>query len=98
VLKLFPDPKKVGNSGFAIAGCNVIRPETEYYGEDLVKRLALAEAKIIVGTIREKFNGTALLGGGTINTNLKDDGKTERNDIITEIKTLYNRPFGFMVE
>jgi hypothetical protein len=97
-LIIYPDPKKTTNTGYVIVLVYVMRPEEQYMGEDLVKRLALAESKIIVGTVRSKFGATPLLGGGTVDVGIKDEGKTERDAIIQELKTLQNRPFGFMVE
>ena len=36
----------------------------DYYGNEFVRRLVLAEAKILLGTIRKKFSSIQLIGGG----------------------------------
>jgi hypothetical protein len=35
--------------------CNVEPPIEDFYGNEWVRRLVLAEAKILLGTVRKKF-------------------------------------------
>ena len=87
MLTLMPEPKCAGNGHrFIVAVCFVEPPIQELLGEDYLLRLALAEAKIIVGTVRKKYNGTQLLGGGQIDTEIFNEGKEERDKLIEEIQ------------
>lgn len=88
-LTLRPDPKANGVRGYVCIGCNVIRPDDQQYGESWIKRYALACAKIIVGRIREKYSGTQLLGGGSINSDIKQEGIEEKQQLLEEIRETY---------
>jgi len=86
MLRLMPEPKCAGKSHRYIAAvCFVEPPLNVLLGEDYFLRLALAESKIIVGTVRKKFNGVQLLGGGQIDTEIFNEGKEERDKLIEEI-------------
>ena len=96
-VKLVPDPVKENLSGYVIFGTFTIRPETQQYGESWVRKYALAEAKILLGTIRGKFDGVQLLGGGNINASIKEDGISERDKLIEDIRLQESGPYGFFV-
>lgn len=86
-LKIMPEPKCGGKQhSFICAVCFVEPPIRQILGEDYFLRLALAETKIIVGTVRKKFNGVQLLGGGQIDTEIFNEGKEERDKLIEEIQ------------
>jgi hypothetical protein len=55
-----PEPKlnKKGKMLPILLTCQVMPPLSELYGNEYVKRIALAKAKILLGTIRKKFAGT----------------------------------------
>ena len=57
----------------------------DYYGNEYVRRLVLAEAKILLGTIRKKFSSIQLIGGGQIDTTIGDEGREEKQQIMDEI-------------
>lgn len=98
ILKLYPDPKKANMTGYLVLGVFSEQPEAEYLGRNYVKRLAVAEAKILLGTIRTKFTGVQLLGGGTVDGSaIKAEGIAERDKLIEEIQTQFNGPIGFFV-
>lgn len=85
-LRLMPEPKHINNKcHFVLATCQVEPPVEELYGNEYVKRLTLAYAKILLGTVRKKFSGTQLIGGGTIDTTIGDEGKEELNTIMEDI-------------
>lgn len=89
VLGILPNPYNYANKekmGMVI-GCRVIRPEDQLVGEDWVKRYALALCKIMVGNHRSKYTGVTLPGGGTVNTDIKQEGITERDALIQELTT-----------
>ena len=91
-LTLYPNPVKLGANvpeAWVVLGTYVLRPEDQQYGESWVKRMALAQAKILLGTIRSKYDGVQILGGGTIDTSIKDEGISERDALMEEIKTMY---------
>lgn len=87
LLKLYPDPIKMdmAEGNWIVMGCNVLRSDDLMYGEEKVRRLALAEAKIILGTVRGKYDGTQLLGGATINSSIREEGIAERDALRQEI-------------
>jgi hypothetical protein len=74
-----PEPRSINTDRYILLTCNVEPPMEEYYGNDVVLKLALAEAKMLLGTIRKKFQGTALLGGGTLDTEIYNEGKDEKD-------------------
>lgn len=83
-LRLMPEPR-YKHDHFILLTCNVEPPLDEYYGNDVVKNLSLAEAKILLGTIRKKYSGTQLLGGGTIDSEIGSEGKEERDRILENL-------------
>ena len=97
-MTLYPDPVALSatTDSYIVLGTYVIRPEDQQYGESWVKRMGLAEAKITIGNIRSKFEGVQLLGGGTINTDIKQEGLAEKEALLQEIKDEYPA-FGFWV-
>ena len=86
-LKLYPDPTLEKCSGTIVAGCNVIRPDSQQYGEQWVKSYSLALSKIMLGQIREKLPNVQLLGGGNITQNLKAEGMGERDALLAKLKS-----------
>ena len=85
-LQLIPNPKRMGVTGSICFGVNVIRPDDHHYGESWVKRMTLAKAKRVVGTVRAKFTGTQLLGGGSIDTGVKEEGAEEEERCREELR------------
>ena len=93
LLTLDPDPAKIGNDASAswrVVGCYTLRPDDQQFGESWVKRMGLAHAKVTMGNIRSKYEGVQILGGGTINTSIKDEGITEEQALLEEIKLDYH--------
>lgn len=95
-LILSPDPKKQGHYGHIVLRCDYIRDKTYLYGEDFVKRLALAYAKKIIGLVRTKFTGVNFPGGGSLNEDLLQEGKDEEEKLMEEIKNTYEPCAFFM--
>lgn len=81
-LKLMPEPHVHGRDKYILLTVNAEPPIEDYYGNDVVLHLALAEAKMLVGTIRKKFSGTTLLGGGQLDTEIYNEGKEEHDKIL----------------
>ena len=95
-LKLTPDPIKYRLKGFVTVGVNVIREDDAHYGESWVKRYALAMAKIKLGTFRAKYGSSPLLGTGTVDTSMREEGIEERDDLKEELWKENNTP-GFFI-
>lgn len=55
ILVLMPEPRCLDRDQFALLTCNIEPPIEEFYGNEWVRRLVLAEAKILLGTVRKKF-------------------------------------------
>ena len=83
ILKLMPEPR-CGNQCILLT-CNRQLPLERYYGNEFVKRICLAKAKILLGTIRKKFQNVPLPGGGSIDTSIGEEGKAELDKIEEEI-------------
>jgi hypothetical protein len=97
-LKLYPDPKVREFSGYMVVSAFIMPKEEEMYGEDWVKRCAVAEAKILLGMIRSKFNNVQLLGGGQIDgTSLRTEGISERDALIADLRVRESPVMGFYV-
>ncbi len=100
ILTLYPEPREtditMGNRLCVILGVYTVRPEEQLYGEEWVKRYALAEAKILLGHIRKKFN-VQLIGGGTVDSSILEEGIAERDNLIKELKNREGPICGFVV-
>jgi len=80
-----PEPKQSHRDHYVLLTCKCEPPIEEYYGNEYVRRLVLAEAKILLGTIRKKFSSIQLIGGGQIDTTIGDEGKEEKNQIMENL-------------
>lgn len=99
-LTLIPNPalKSIsGSKGNIVIGCNTIRPEQQQCGESWVKRYALALSKVTLGIIRSKFQNIQLLGGGSLDVSIKEEGIQERDALKEELKDTEGAFFTFYV-
>ena len=85
ILKLFPEPRHSHRDHYMLLTCKCEPQMEDYYGNEFVRRLVLAEAKILLGTIRKKFSSIQLIGGGQIDTTIGDEGREEKQQIMDEI-------------
>lgn len=83
-LILMPEPR-CGGDHILLLRCQVLPPIEELYGNEYVRRLCLAGAKMLLGTIRKKFGSVQLIGGGAVDTTIGDEGKEEWNQIMEEL-------------
>lgn len=83
-LKLMPEPH-CRHDQIILLTCNCEPPMSEYYANEYCRRLALAEAKILLGTVRKKFSGVNLVGGAQIDTSIGDEGQSEREKLVEEL-------------
>lgn len=95
-LKLDPDPIKESRAGggyattdlgYIIVNRWVMRPEDQQLGESWVRRYALADSKEKLGRIRTKFSNVQLLGGGTIDTSVLQEGIEDKKALLEELKS-----------
>lgn len=90
MLTLTPDPVEVKmQKGWVVVDCQCVRSDEKQYGDVWVKNMALALAKITLGEIRGKFTNINFPGGGSLNTDLKQEGITERDELRTELRDRY---------
>lgn len=85
-----PDPANVYdpmNENVILMTCEVEPPPEELYGNEYVKRLFLALMKIQLGIVRKKFSSVQLIGGGTIDTSIGDEGKEEFEKAMEDLRT-----------
>ena len=70
---------------FGIINCWLEQPLVDLVKEQWVYQYALALTKIGIGRVRGKFSGTALFGGGTLNTEILAEGIGEKEKLETEL-------------
>lgn len=87
------DPSRATTTGFSVGGKDVgikacvAIPEEDLFSDELFVRYVLAEAKINIGRLLGTF-GYQLPGGVSINAGaIKDQGTTERAEVIEMIKS-----------
>ena len=66
--------------------CEIEPPLEELYGNEHVKKLVLAFCKQILGTIRSKFDGITLPGGGSVSKDIGQEGKEELDKIMENLR------------
>lgn len=100
ILKIIPEPRYVYKKWWnerhdrhcgpipAIVDCEIEPPLWELYSYDYVRRLAAANAKVLLGTIRSKFSGITLPGGGQIDgASLRQEGAVEVKELVDNIRS-----------
>lgn len=88
LLRLTPEPRD-NHTYLGVVGCYVERPIKELIRERWVQKYALATTKISVARVREKYQGTNLFGGGSVNANLLAEGIKEKETLEQEIMNSY---------
>lgn len=96
-LQLIPNPTTIPSYGYTCIQVEVIPPDCDLYGNEYVKRFALAYAKIMLGTIRKKFTNVGLPGGGQIDITIGDEGKEELKTLIDSVRKDESYSTGFMI-
>lgn len=87
MLKIIPEPNS-NNVYFGLVGCKMQKPLKFLISQLWVYRYTLALTKIAVGHIRNKFQGTNLFGGQTVNgADLLRQGEKEKDELEKEITT-----------
>lgn len=99
-LTLTPNPKKINKNDImthhVVLGCYVISDDTINYSEQYVKKMALGLAMQTLGTVRSKFSGLSLLGGGEVDSSIGEKGEALYDKALEELKA-ENVTFSFFV-
>jgi hypothetical protein len=91
-LQMYPQP---GSSRFyGVISCYLERPIRDLVKEQWVYEYALALSKITIGRVRGKFSGVSLLGGGTLNFDLLQEGLSEKKELEQMLLTGASAGFG----
>ena len=96
-LVLIPNPNKDGkyHDTVVVFSVECVPEDDELYGNDYVKRLAVAYAKVRLGNIRGKFQNVTFAGGITVNADIGRQGEEEIKDLIAKIKGEESTTTGF---
>lgn len=91
-LQMYPQP---GSSRFyGVVSCYLERPIRDLIKEQWVYEYAVALSKIVVGRVRSKFTGVSLLGGGSLNYDLLQEGISEKKELEQMLLTGASAGFG----
>ena len=89
-LYTYPEPRRINHRQrwrrWLLITCEVEPTLEELYGNNFLKRIVLAKAKILLGTIRSKFQNVQLVGGGNIDTSIKEEGQQELDKVLEDMK------------
>jgi hypothetical protein len=89
ILKIIPEPRST-HTFMGIVGCYVERPIKDLIRERWVQKYALALTKITISRSREKYTGTNLFGGGSVNyQNILSEGIKEKETLEQELMNSY---------
>jgi hypothetical protein len=88
LLRIIPEPRPE-HTYMGIVGCYVERPIKDLIRERWVQKYSLALVKIQIGRVREKYTGTNLFGGGSVNKSLLAEGIQEKEKLEQELMNGY---------
>ena len=89
LMRLIPEPRPA-HTYFGVVGCYVERPIKDLIRERWVQKYALATTKITIARAREKYQGTNLFGGGSVNAaSLLSEGINEKEKLEQELMNSY---------
>ena len=91
-LQMYPQP---GASRFyGVVSCYLERPIRDLVKEQWVYEYSVALSKITIGRVRGKFSGVSLLGNGTLNLDLLQEGLSEKKELEQMLLTGASAGFG----
>jgi hypothetical protein len=89
ILRIIPEPRDT-HTYLGVVGCYVERPIKDLVQEKVVLKLAMGHVKVAIARVREKYAGTGMFGGGTINAaTILAEGQQEIEKYQQEIKESY---------
>ena len=89
-MQLYPQPK---NRYYGVVSCVVEKPIRDIIKEQWVYEYVTALTMITIGMVRGKFSGVSLIGGGSLNYELLNEGYQRKKDL--EEKLLAGASPGF---
>lgn len=78
-LQMYPQPRS--SRFYGVIACYLERPIRDLIKEQWVYEYALALSKIVIGRVRGRFTGVTLLGGGSLNTDILNEGLQEKEKL-----------------
>ena len=89
IMRMYPQPNSSSSNVrfYGVVSCYVERPVRDLIKELWVYQYSLALCKIIVGRVRGKYSGTNLFGGGSLNSDLLQEGLTEKAALEEQLYT-----------
>ena len=85
ILRIIPEPSRSATY-YGLIGCKIQKPIRELVSQLWIYRYTLAQAKITIGHVRGKYQGTNLFGGQTVNAaDLLRQGEKEKDELEKEI-------------
>lgn len=88
ILRIIPEPLET-HTYLGVVGCYLERPIKDLIKERWVQKYTLALTKISIARVREKYQGTNLFGGGSVNANLLNEGLKEKETLEQELMNSY---------
>jgi hypothetical protein len=84
ILRIIPEPRDT-HTYLGVVGCYLERPIKDLIRERWVQKYTLALTKISIARVREKYVGTNLFGGGSVNAGLLAEGLKEKETLEQEL-------------
>lgn len=88
ILRIIPEPRDT-HTYLGVVGCYIERPIKDLIKERWVQKYALSLVKIEISRTREKYQGTNMFGGGSVNINLLQEGLKEKETLEQELMNSY---------
>ena len=89
-MRMYPQPK---NKYYGVVSCYIEKPIRDVIKEQWVYEYVTALTMISIGMVRGKFGGVSLIGGGSLNYELLNEGYQRKKDL--EAKLLEGASPGF---
>lgn len=88
IFRIIPEPRD-NHTYMGVVGCYVERPIKDLIRERWVQKYSLALVKIDIARVREKYAGTNMFGGGSVNASLLAEGIKEKETLEQELMNGY---------
>jgi hypothetical protein len=88
IFRIIPEPRDT-HTYMGVIGCYLERPIKDLIRERWVQKYALALVKIAIARVREKYTGTNMFGGGSVNASLLAEGIKEKETLEQELMNGY---------